>query len=158
MIYLDKYTDSILPYGLLATPFETVFRALQLVAGGVWDVDPKVYRGAIAWGYYLQTDAEVLANLDAGRQYIVNILLSEQIPLIKSTQTTAELVELLALWRDYKPTFKKLEELYNPYAAKVNIKPITDAATQEILPVTDINNAFYVVIEQVDWSRPLTLG
>lgn len=158
MIYLDSDTDSILPYGLKGTPFETVFKALQAVASTVWPVDAAELRAAIGWGWYLDNNLEELILLSAGKQYIQNILISEQVPLIKSTQTQEELVDLLYRWKSYKPTFDKLEELYIPYAARVDIRPITDEATQEILPVTDIHNAFYVVLTDIDWSRPLTLG
>lgn len=158
MIYLDSDTDSILPYGLKGTPFEAVFKALQAVASTVWPVDAAELRAAIGWGWYLDNNLEELILLSAGKQYIQNILISEQIPLIKSTQTQEELVDLLYRWKSYKPTFDKLEELYIPYAARVDIRPITDEATQEILPVTDIHNAFYVVLTDIDWSRPLTLS
>lgn len=158
MIYLDSDTDSILPYGLKGTPFETVFMALQAVASTVWPVDAAELRAAIGWGWYLDNNLEELILLSAGKQYIQNTLISEQVPLIKSTQTQEELVDLLYRWKNYKPTFDKLEELYIPYAARVDIRPITDEATQEILPVTDIHNAFYVVLTDIDWSRPLTLG
>lgn len=158
MIYLDSSTDSILPYGLKGTPFETVFEALQAVASTVWPVDAAELRAAIGWGWYLDNNIEKLILLSAGKQYIQNILISEQVPLIKSTQTQEELVDLLYRWKNYKPTFDKLEDLYIPYAARVDIRPITDEATQEILPVTDIHNAFYVVLTDIDWSRPLTLS
>jgi hypothetical protein len=158
MIYLDSSTDSILPYGLKGTPFETVFKALQAVASTVWPVDAAELRAAIGWGWYLDNNLEELILLSAGKQYIQNILISEQVPLIKSTQTQEELVDLLYRWKSYKPTFDKLEGLYIPYAVRVDIRPITDEATQEVLPVTDIHNAFYVVLTDIDWSRPLTLS
>lgn len=158
MIYLDNSTDSILPYGLKGTPFETVFKALQAAASTVWPVDAAELRAAIGWGWYLDNDIDKLVLLSSGKQYIQNILISEQVPLIKSTQTQEELVDLLYRWKSYKPTFDKLEDLYIPYAARVDVRPITDEATQEILPVTDIHNAFYVVLTDIDWSRPLTLG
>lgn len=157
MIYLDDKTDSILPYGLKTTPFETVYKALQAVASTVWPVDAAELRAAVGWGWYLVNAPDKLAGASAGRVFVQNALISEGAPLVKATQTQAELVDLLARWRAYRPTFGALEGLYLPYAATVDVRPITDAATQAILPVTDIHGAFYVVITEVDWTRPLTL-
>lgn len=157
MIYLDDKTDSILPYGLKLTPFEVVYKALQAVASTVWPVDAADLRAAVGWGWYLVNAPGKLAEASAGRVFVQNVLISEGAPLVKATQTQAELVDLLARWRAYRPTFDALEGLYLPYAATVDVRPITDAATQALLPVTDIHGAFYVVITDVDWSRPLTL-
>lgn len=157
MIHLDDKTDSILPYGLKSTPFEVVYKALQVVASTVWPVDAAELRATVGWGWYLVNAPDKLAAASAGRVFVQDALISEGAPLVKATQTQAELVDLLARWRAYRPTFDALEGLYLPYAATVDVRPITDAATQAILPVSDIHGAFYVVITDVDWARPLTL-
>lgn len=152
--YLDKHAD-ILPYGLQGTPFEPVWRALQTVAASVWDVDPAVYRAGIAWGWYaLHYPAALLAM----RELVVAALISEQAPLVKDSQTTEELVEYITQWQQYRPTFGKLQALYNLFGARVVIRSITDAESQEVMPVTDTRLAFYIRIEAVDWSRPLLLS
>lgn len=147
---LDAYAD-VLPYGLQPTPFGEVWRALQLVASTVWDVDPAVYRAGIAWGWYVQRNPDALA---AQRDLVIAALISEQAPLIKADQTTAELVEYLRQWREYRPTYDKLEALYKLFAADVEILPIS---TPGVPPVSDTRLAFCVRIYGVDFSRLLTL-
>lgn len=157
MIYLDENADTILPYGLKSTPFETVFKALQACAASVWAVDPAVYRAGIAWMYYAVTSPDVLVNIS--RDLLSAALISEAAPLVKDTQTPAELVGLLAAWREYAPTYDKLEAVYQFYAASVEVLPITDPESQEVLPISaDYFLQFYVKITEVDWSRPLTLS
>lgn len=158
MIKLTRDTDSIFPYGLRGTPFSVVFSALQQVAGEVWDIDPRVYRSAIAWGYYLEKAPELLIESDAGRDFLTAVLVSEQVPLIKDTQTIPELADLLKQWRDYVPTFERLESLYIPYAARVEVRPSTDPEASVALPLENTNGAFYIILTEIDWSRPLTLG
>jgi hypothetical protein len=147
---LDAYAD-VLPYGLQPTPFGEVWRALQLVASTVWDVDPAVYRAGIAWGWYVQRNPDALA---AQRDLVIAALISEQAPLIKADQTTAELVEYLRQWREYRPTYDRLEAIYKLFAADVEILPIS---TPGAPPVSDTRLAFYVRIYGVDFSRLLTL-
>lgn len=147
---LDAYAD-VLPYGLQPTPFGEVWRALQLVASTVWDVDPAVYRAGIAWGWYVQRNPDALA---AQRDLVIAALISEQAPLIKADQTTAELVEYLRQWREYRPTYDRLEAIYKLFAADVEILPIS---TPGVPPVSDTRLAFYVRIYGVDFSRLLTL-
>lgn len=151
---LDQNADA-LPYGLLGTPFETVFKALQNVAADVWAVDPSVYRAGIAWGWYALHAPEALSGR---RELLVAALISEQAPLIKASQTTEELVEYLTQWRVYTPTFPKLEALFGLFGVSADIRPISDADSQMILPVTDTRNAFYVRITGVDWARPFELS
>lgn len=151
---LDQNAD-VLPYGLLGTPFETVFKALQNVAADVWAVDPSVYRAGIAWGWYALHAPEALS----GRRELLNAaLISEQAPLIKASQTTQELVQYLTQWRVYTPTFPKLEALFGLFGVSADIRPISDADSQTILPVTDTRNAFYVRITGMDWARPFELS
>lgn len=147
---LDAYAD-VLPYGLHPTPFGEVWRALQLVASTVWDVDPAVYRAGIAWGWYVQRNPSALVSQ---RDLIIAALISEQAPLIKADQTTAELVEYLRQWREYRPTYDRLEALYKLFAADVEILPIS---TPDAPAVSDTRLAFYVRIYGVDFSRLLTL-
>lgn len=147
---LDAYAD-VLPYGLQPTPFGEVWRALQLVASTVWDVDPAVYRAGIAWGWYVQRNPEALA---VQRDLVIAALISEQAPLIKADQTTAELVEYLRQWREYRPTYDKLEAIYKLFAADVEILPISTPGGPS---VSDTRLAFYVRIYGVDFSRLLTL-
>lgn len=155
MIYLDDKTDTILPYGLKGTPFETVFKALQSAAASVWAVDPSVYRAGIAWMHYAVTAPDVLANIS--RDLLSAALVSEAAPLVKDTQTASDLVGLLAAWREYRPTYEKMEGLFPFYAAQAEVLPITDPESQEVLPVTpDVFLQFYIKITEVDWARPLT--
>lgn len=150
MRLLDVYAD-VLPYGLQPTPFGEVWRALQAVASTVWDVDPAVYRAGIAWGWYVQRNPDALVTQ---RDLVVAALISEQAPLIKADQTTAELVEYLRQWRKYRPTYDRLEAIYKLFAADVEILPIS---TPGAPPVSDTRLAFYVRIYGVDFSRMLTL-
>lgn len=147
---LDAYAD-VLPYGLQPTPFGEVWRALQVVASTVWDVDPAVYRAGIAWEWYVQRKPDALA---AQRDLVIAALISEQAPLIKADQTTAELVEYLRQWREYTPTYDKLAALYKLFGADVEILPIS---TPGAPPVSDTRLAFYVRIYGVDFSRMLTI-
>ena len=147
---LDAYAD-VLPYGLQPTPFGEVWRALQIVASTVWDVDPAVYRAGIAWGWYVQRSPNALA---AQRDLVIAALISEQAPLIKADQTTEELVEYLRQWREYRPTYDRLEAIYKLFSADVEILPIS---TPGAPPVSDTRLAFYVRVYGVDFSRLLTL-
>lgn len=147
---LDAYAD-VLPYGLQPTPFGEVWHALQVVASTVWNVDPAVYRAGIAWGWYVQHNPDALA---AQRDLVIAALISEQAPLIKADQTTAELVEYLRQWREYRPTYDRLEAIYKLFAADVDILPVS---TPGAPPVSDTRLAFYVRIYGVDFSRLLTL-
>lgn len=151
---LDQNAD-VLPYGLLGTPFETVWKALQSVAAGVWAVDPAVYRAGIAWGWYALHAPEALSGQ---RELLIAALISEQAPLIKASQTTEELVQYLTQWRVYTPTFPKLEALFELFGVSADIRPISDADSQTILPVTDTRNAFYIRLTGMDWTRPLELS
>lgn len=147
---LDAYAD-VLPYGLHPTPFGEVWRALQAVASTVWDVDPAVYRAGIAWGWYAQHNPDAL---NAQRDLVIAALISEQAPLIKADQTTEELVEYLRQWREYRPTYDRLEALYRLFAADVEILPVSTPGGP---PAGDTRLAFYVRIYGVDFSRLLTL-
>lgn len=153
MILLDNKADT-LPCGLIGTPFETVYKALRTVAADVWAVDPTVYRAGMAWGWYALHRPEKLAGF---RDVVAAALVSSFAPLVKDTQTDAELVEYLRQWRDYTPTFGRLQALYALFGATVDIQPITDPESQAVLPVTDTRLAFYVRITEVDFSRPLSL-
>lgn len=152
---LDAAAD-VLPVGLQPTPFGEVWRALQQVAAQVWDVDPSVYRAGIAWLWYALRNPAAL-NADGLRPLLVAALISEQAPLVKDTQTAAELAEYLRLWRDYTPTYPKLEALYSVFAARVEVRPISDAESQGVVPVADRRLAFYLRVEDFDAERPLTL-
>ena len=152
---LDAAAD-VLPVGLQPTPFGDVWQALQQVAAQVWDVDPSVYRAGIAWMWYALRNPAAL-DADGLRPLLVAALISEQAPLVKDTQTAAELAEYLRLWRDYTPTYPKLEALYSVFAARVEVRPISDAESQGVVPVTNRQLAFYLRVEEFDAARPLTL-
>lgn len=152
---LDAAAD-VLPVGLQPTPFGEVWQALQQVAAQVWDVDPSVYRAGIAWMWYALRNPVAL-DADGLRPLLVAALISEQAPLVKDTQTVAELAEYLRLWRGYTPTYPKLEALYSVFAARVEVRPISDAESQGVLPVADRRLAFYLRVEDFDAARPLTL-
>lgn len=153
MILLDDKADT-LPCGLIGTPFEVVYKALRAVAADVWAVDPTVYRAGMAWGWYALHRPDELAGF---RDVVAAALVSSFAPLVKDTQTDAELVEYLRQWRDYTPTFGRLQALYALFGATVDIQPITDPESQAVLPVTDTRLAFYVRITEIDFSRPLSL-
>lgn len=147
---LDATAD-VLPVGLQPTPFGDVWRALQQVAADVWNVDPTVYRAGIAWLWYALRNPAALNGL---RQLLVAALISEQAPLVKDTQTAAELAEYIRLWHGYTPTFPKLEALYGVFAADVEILPITAPEYAPAAPA-DTKLAFFVIIRGIDFSRPL---
>lgn len=148
---LDGAAD-VLPVGLQPTPFGEVWQALQQVAASVWDVDPSVYRAGIAWMWYALRNPAAL-DADGLRPLLVAALISEQAPLVKDTQTAAELAEYLHLWRDYTPTYPKLEALYSVFAADVKILPITAPG---YAPPSNTRLSFFVVIRGIDFDRPLT--
>lgn len=154
MIVLDRNADTF-PVGLTGTPFEEVYRALRIVAATVWEVDPLVYRAGMAWGWYALHDPAALTGF---RDVVVAALISAIAPMVKDTQTDAELVEYLRQWRVYTPTFPKLQAIYALFGAVVDIQPISDPESQAVLPVDDTRLAFYIRIESVDFSRPLTLA
>lgn len=158
MIHLDKNADSILPDGLKDSPFGSVFQAIQAVAAEAFDTDPVTWRALIAWGFYISAGIDTLADGQNAAQFLRAALVSEGAPLVKATQTPRELAELLAMWRVYAPTFGQLEDLYRPYAVRADVRPITDAESQMILPVIDTARSFYVAIYDHDWSRPLTIA
>lgn len=147
---LDDKAD-VLPYGLQVTPFGDVWRALQAVAASVWSVDPTVYRSGVAWGWYVLHNPAVL---ESQRDLVIAALISEQAPLVKADQTDAELVEYLRQWRDFRPTYDRLEALYKLFAADVEILPIS---TPGAPTVEDSRLAYYVRIYGVDFNRLLTL-
>ena len=147
---LDDKAD-VLPYGLQVTPFGDVWKALQAVAASTWSVDPTVYRSGIAWGWYALHNPAVL---ESQRELVIAALISEQAPLIKADQTDAELVEYLRQWRDFRPTYDRLEALYKLFAADVEILPIS---TPGAPAVEDSRLAYYVRIYGVDFDRLLTL-
>lgn len=151
--YLDTSADT-LPAGLHGTPFDAVYQALRSVAASVWAVDPSVYRAGIAWGWYLLHNPGALDDL---REMVVAALISAQAPMVKDTQTTAELVEYLRIWRSYTPTFERLQAIYATFGVTVDIQPISDEESQSVLPVSDRRLAFYIRVVSMDWSRPLTL-
>lgn len=153
MILLDNKADT-LPCGLIGTPFEAVYKALRIVAADVWAVDPTVYRAGMAWGWYALHRPEKLVGF---RDVVAAALVSAFAPLIKDTQTDAELAEYLRQWREYTPTFGCLQALYALFGATVDIQPITDPESQAVIPVEDTRLAFYVRITGVDFSRPLSL-
>lgn len=150
---LDHTADT-LPVGLQGTPFEAVYDALSVVASAVWDIDPATYRAGIAWGWYLTHRPE---ELESFRELLAAALISEQAPLVKDTQTDSELVEYLRIWRSYTPTYAKLQAIYSTFGVQTDIQPISDAESQQIMPVADRRLAFYIRVESMDWSRPLTL-
>lgn len=154
MIQLDQTADTF-PVGLAGTPFEDVYRALRVVAATVWSVDPTVYRAGMAWGWYALHDPAALIGF---RDVVTAALISVVAPMVKDTQTDAELVEYLRQWRSYTPTFPKLQALFALFGADVDIQPISDPESQRILPVDDTRLAFYIRIESVDFSRPLSLS
>lgn len=154
MIALDRKADTF-PVGLAGTPFEEVYRALRTVAATVWDIDPLVYRAGMAWGWYALHDPSELVGF---RDVVTAALISEIAPMVKDTQTDSELVEYLRQWRSYTPTFPKLQAIYALFGAVVDIQPISDPESQSVLPVDDTRLAFYIRIESVDFSRPLSLS
>ena len=154
MILLDTHADTF-PVGLAGTPFEEVYRALRIVAADAWSVDPLVYRAGMAWGFYALQEPAALSSF---RDVVVAALISAMAPMVKESQTDAELVEYLRQWREYTPTFPKLQNLYKLFGADVDIEPISDPESQAVLPVEDTRLAFYVRIESVDFSRPLSLA
>ena len=155
-VLLTRDCDTILPYGLQTTPFEAVFKALQDVAGTVWDVDPTAYRAAIAWAYYLTHNRTPLVNLRDALTILPAIAVSEAVPLVKDYMDSAQLVELLAQWHDYRPSQAALERLYTAYGMTVDVRPITDAEGQAILPHPVERGAFYVIARAIEWGRGLT--
>lgn len=155
-VKLTRDCDTILPYGLKTTPFETVFKALQDVAGTVWDVDPTVYRAAIAWAHYLTHNRTPLVNLRDALTILPAIAVSEAVPLVKDYMDSAQLVELLAQWHDYRPSQAALERLYTAYGMTVDVRPITDDEGQAILPHPVERGAFYVIARAIEWGRGLT--
>lgn len=157
-VLLTRDCDTILPYGLKATPFEAVFKALQDVAGAVWDVDPAAYRAAIAWAYYLTHNREPLIRLRDALTILPAIAVSEAVPLVKDYMDAAQLAELLAQWHEYRPSQAALERLYGAYGMTVDVRPITDAEGQAILPHPVERGAFYVIARAIEWGRGLTPG
>lgn len=155
-VLLTRDCDTILPYGLKMTPFDAVFRALQSVAGDVWDVDPSVYRAAIAWAYYLTHNREPLIRLRDGLAVLSAIAVSEAVPIVAGYMDAAQLVELLAQWHEYRPSQAALERLYGAYGMAVDVRPITDAEGQAILPHPVERGAFYVIARAIEWGRGLT--
>ena len=153
MIYLDDRADTF-PVGLRGTPFEPVYKAVRSVAAQVWATDPEIYRAGMAWGWYATHKPDALA---AFRDVVVSALISAQAPMIKATQTNAELVEYLRQWREYRPTFPRLQSLYTLFGAVVDIQPISDPESQAVLPVDNTRLAFYLRVESVDPERPLSL-
>lgn len=159
MIYLNAQADSVLPPGLAGTPFDDVFKAIQRVAAETFNVEPRAWRAAVAWGWYLLSHVEILSDSDAAASFLPAVLVSESAPLVKDDQTAEDLALLLSLWREYTPTFERLEGLYAAFAATVDVRPVTDDESRGIVPLPeDAKNAFYVVIKDVDWSRPLLLS
>lgn len=155
MIYLDGKADTC-PDGLQGTPFWEVYNALrQVAATGAWPVDPGAYRAGMAWGWYALHKPEYLTNF---REVVQTALISACAPMIKPTQTDAELVEYLRQWREYRPTFPRLQSLYSLFGAAVDIQSISDPESQAVLPVDDTRLAFYLRIESVDPERPLSLS
>ena len=152
---LDGFAD-VLPVGLQPTPFGEVWQALQQVAAGVWNVNPSVYRAGMAWLWYAVNHPDKLAS-DSLRALLVAALISEQAPMVKDWQTNAELVEYLRIWRTYSPTYAKLEAIFSTFGARVEVRPISDAESQGIVPVSDRRLAFYLRVEDFDAARPLTL-
>lgn len=157
MIKLEYNIDSIFPPGLEGTAFEVVFKALQSVAAGVFSVDDAAWRSAVAWGYYLAHDLDSLAATEGGRDFLAAACVSEQVPLIKDSQTSDDLADLLRRWAVYKPTFSALEGLYIPYKATVDVLPVTDDASQAVFPSGDTKGAFYLAIRDISGENPLTI-
>ena len=154
MIYLDDHADTF-PVGLHGTPFEQVYIAVRSVAAQVWATDPEIYRAGMAWGWYATHKPDALV---AFRDVVVSALISAQAPMIKATQTNAELVEYLRQWRGYRPTFPQLQSLYSLFGAVVDVQPISDPESQAVLPVDNTRLAFYLRVESVDPERPLSLS
>lgn len=154
MIPIDERADTF-PVGLQGTPFEEVYKALRVVAASVWAVDPAVYRAGMAWGRYALNAPDKLAGF---RAVAVAALISAVAPMIKDSQTDAELVEYLRLWRAYKPTFGALGELFSAFGASVEVRAISDEESQSVVPVSDTRLAFYLRITGIDFSRPLSLS
>lgn len=154
MIYLDDHADTF-PVGLHGTPFEQVYVAVRSIAAQVWATDPEIYRAGMAWGWYATHKPDALV---AFRDVVVSALISAQAPMIKATQTNAELVEYLRQWRGYRPTFPQLQSLYSLFGAVVDVQPISDPESQAVLPVDNTRLAFYLRIESVDPERPLSLS
>ena len=152
---LDGSAD-VLPVGLQPTPFGEVWQALQQVAASVWNADPSVYRAGMAWLWYAVNHPDDLAS-DSLRALLVAALISEQAPMVKDWQTNAELVEYLRIWRTYSPTYAKLEAIFATFGARVEVRPISDAESQGVVPVADRRLAFYLRVEEFDAARPLTL-
>lgn len=153
---LDSSAD-VLPVGLQPTPFGEVWQALQQVAASVWSVAPSVYRAGMAWLWYAINHPDDLAS-DNLRALLVAALISEQAPMVKDWQTNAELVEYLRLWREYTPTYDKLEAIFALFGVTAQILPISDAESQLVMPVADRRLSFYIRIEAFDSARPLTLA
>lgn len=154
MIRLDDNADT-LPAGLAGTPFETVYKALRKVAASVWDVNPEVYRAGMAWGWYALHKPGTLA---AFRDVVTAALVSAFAPLVKDTQTDAELAEYLNRWRNYISTASNLAGLFECFGVNIEVLPITDAESQSVVPVDDTRLAFYLRITGIDFSRPLSLS
>ena len=154
MILLDTHADTF-PVGLAGTPFEEVYRALRIVAADAWSIDPLAYRAGMAWGFYALQEPAALSSF---RDVVVAALISAMAPMVKESQTDSELVEYLRQWREYTPTFPKLQNLYKLFGADVDIEPISDPESQAVLPVEDTRLAFYVRIESIDFPRPLSLA
>lgn len=154
MIYLDDHADTF-PVGLHGTPFEQVYMAVRSVAAQVWATDPEIYRAGMAWGWYATYKPDALV---AFRDVVVSALISAQAPMIKATQTNAELVEYLRQWRGYRPAFPQLQSLYSLFGAVVDVQPISDPESQAVLPVDNTRLAFYLRVESVDPERPLSLS
>lgn len=152
---LDSSAD-VLPVGLQPTPFGEVWQALQQVAASVWNVAPSVYRAGMAWLWYAINHPDDLAS-DSLRALLVAALISEQAPMVKDWQTNAELVEYLRVWRTYSPTYAKLEAIFATFGARVEVRPVSDAESQGVVPVSDRRLAFYLRVEEFDAARPLTL-
>lgn len=154
MKYLDNTADTF-PVGLIGTPFYAVYQALRSVASSVWAVDPTVWRAGAAWGWYALNASSVLENF---RDVVTAALISSFAPMVKDWQTDAELVEYLRQWREYKPTFTALQNIYSLFGVTADIEPISDPESQTILPISDTRLAFYVKITGIDFSRPLSLS
>ena len=154
MIPIDENADTF-PAGLQGTPFEEVYKALRTVAASVWAVDPTAYRAGMAWGWYALNAPDKLTGF---RAVVVAALISAFAPMLKDNQTDAELAEYLRLWRAYKPTFGALGELFSVFGASVEVRAISDAESQSVVPVSDTRLAFYLRITGIDFSRPLSLS
>lgn len=154
MIRLDQTADTF-PVGLSGTPFEEVYRALRVMAATVWSVDPTVYRAGMAWGWYALHAPEILAGF---RDVVTAALVSAVAPMVSDTQTDGELVEYLRQWRSYTPTGPKLEAILALFGIDAEVRAISDAEGQALLPVQDTRLAFYIFVRDMDWARPMWLG